>query len=456
MRRILSAVVLVAVMVAVPVSPAPSVGAACSLCAGGEYHPLTPARIYDSRPPGINAGVPGAKPIGPNTPKFDLQLLGRGGVPASAADVLAVAINITIDAPTRSGWLAVYPTGSPSSSSVLNFTAGQTVPNMAIVTAGSGGMLTVEIWGDAAGTANVLVDVSGWFSTSGYTAGTPNDFADERGARLVVVSPGRIVDTRGGAAAAPLGPDGRLRVPFRGATVLGGGIIVPSDSSVVGALVNVTAVAPTASTWVSVLPTEPVGEPTTSNLNVSAGRVQAGLVMVPVGADGAIHLYNRLGNTNLIVDVMGYLQTGAVEATRAGRVIPLGAPFRAFDTRQAAFGNVPLGPGQGEDWSFAAFASSVNIGGTAVGNQAALLGNLTNASLSRQYPTVGVQSYLTLYPSDVATLPVVSNLNSYESAPVPNMVVAKYSSDGQYRVRVFNATGYAHYLLDVSAVVLAD
>lgn len=454
MRRILSAVVLVVVMVVVPVSPAPSAAAACSLCAGGEYHPLTPARIYDSRPPGINAGVPGSKAMGPSRPTFDIQLLGLGGVPASATDVLAVTINITIDAPTKAGWLAVYPTGSPSFSSVLNFAAGQTVPNMAIVAAGSGGKLTIEIWGTAAGTAEVIVDVSGWFSTSSYNAGTPDNITDERGARLVVVSPGRIVDTRVGSA--PLGPDGRLRVPFRGASVLGGGVIVPSDSSVVGALVNLTAVAPTAGTWVSVLPTDPVGSPTTSNLNVSAGRVQAGLVMVPVGADGAIHLYNKFGSTNLVVDVMGYLQTGAAESTRAGRVIPLGAPFRAFDTREAAFGNVPLGPGQGEDWSFAAFASSVNIGGVAVGNQAALLGNLTNASLSRQYPTVAVQSYLTVYPSDVAKLPVVSNLNSYESVPVPNMVVAKYSSDGQYRVRVFNAAGYAHYLLDVSAVVLAD
>ena len=217
-RRILSAVVLVVVMVVVPVSPAPSVAAACSLCAGGEYHPLTPARIYDSRPPGINAGVPGSKSMGPSRPTFDIQLLGLGGVPVATADVLAVTINITIDAPSKAGWLAVYPTGSPSFSSVLNFAAGQTVPNMAIVAAGNGGKLTIEIWGTAAGTAEVIVDVSGWFSTSAYNAGTPDNTSDERGARLVVVSPGRIVDTRIGAA--PLGPDGRLRVPFRGASAV--------------------------------------------------------------------------------------------------------------------------------------------------------------------------------------------------------------------------------------------
>ena len=112
-----------------------------------------------------------------------------------------------------------------------------------------------------------------------------------------------------------------------------------------------------------------------------------------------MRIYNRAGDTNVVVDVMGYLVNGAAETTRAGRVVPLTAPFRAFDTRQAAFGTVPLGPGQAEDWSFAAFSDSVNIGGVPLGNQTALLGNLTNASLARQSRTVPVNSYLTVYPT---------------------------------------------------------
>jgi hypothetical protein len=335
----------------------------------------------------------------------------------------------------------------------LNFNAGQTVPNLAIVRGGTGGKLTVKIYGTSGGSANVLVDVLGWFSSSSYTAGTPGDPNDERGARLVVVNPARIVDTRNGGPATPLGPGQQLTVPFRGASAAG--TTIPNDPSVVGALVNVTAVAPTVGTFVSVVPTTPVGQPTTSNLNVAVGRVQANLVLVPVGPDGAIHLYNSAGNTNLLVDVMGYLQTGADVNGRAGRVIPLTSPYRALDTRQAAFGGVPLGPAQAEDWSFAAFASSVNIGGVAVGNQAALLGNLTNAALSRQYPSVSVEpGYLTVYPADASSLPVISNLNNYENAAIPNMALIKYGAN--QTVRVYNAGGYAHYILDVSAVVLAD
>jgi len=445
----MAAVAVVAGLVVAPTLSVTSVSADGGLGAGGEYHPLTPERIFDSRPgSSINDVAPlGAKPIGTNEPSFDLALLGKGGVPASANDVLAVAVSITIASPSSGGYLTAIPTGSVGTSSVLNFVAGQTVPNLAIVRGGTDGKLTVKIRGDAAGTANVLVDVLGWFSTSSYVTGTPGG---ERGARLVVVNPARILDTRN---TAPLGPGAQLTLPFRGASAAG--TTVPNDLSVVGALINLTAVAPTVGTFVSVVPTAPVGPPSTSNLNVAAGRVQANMVMVPVGPDGAIHLYNSSGDTNLLVDVMGYLQTGAPESTRAGRVIPLTAPYRALDTRQPAFGGVPLGPAQAEDWSFAAFAASVNIGGVAVGKQLALLGNLTNASLARQYPTVKVEpGFLTVYPADAPSLPVVSNLNNYESAAIPNMALIKYGAN--QTVRVYNAGGYAHYILDVSAVVLAD
>ena len=440
-------------VVAAPTLTVSTVSAAGELAAGGEYHPLTPERIFDSRPTSpINDVSPfGPKNQGPADPTFDLQLLGLGGVPSSPDDVLAVAVSITVVSPTSVGYLSAYPTGAAGTSSLLNFAAGQTIPNLAIVRGGTGGKLTIAINGSQVGKANVLVDVLGWFSTSAYT-GVPGGPADGRGARLVVINPTRIVDTRnGGAADTPLGPNSLRTVPFRGATAE-----IPNDSTVVGALVNLTAVVPTANTFMAVVPDEPVGQPSTSNLNISAGRVQANLVMVPVGADGAIHIYNSAGSTNFIVDVMAYLQTGAPVDTRAGRVIPLTSPYRALDTRQAAWGGVPLGPSQAEDWSFAAFAGSVNIAGHGVGPQSALLGNLTNAGVTRQFPGVSVEpGFLTVFPADAAAVPNISNLNTYESVAVPNMALIKYSTANQ-TVRVFNAAGYAHYILDVSAVVLAE
>ncbi len=283
-------VAVVVVVGAVVAPPSPVSAAGECLCAGGEYHALTPARIFDSRLTSpINDVAPlGAKPMGPAEPSFELQLLGMGGVPKESTDVLAVAVSITIVNPTSGGYLTAIPKGAVGTSSILNFAAGQSIPNLAVVRGGTDGQLTVKIYGTTLGKADVLVDVLGWFSSSTYTNGTPGDLTDERGARLFVVNPARILDTR---SSGPLGPGKQLTLPFRGASAAG--TTVPNGDSIVGALVNVTAVLPTASTFVSVVPTLADGVvPTTSNLNVPAGRVQANLVMVPVGPDGNIHLYN--------------------------------------------------------------------------------------------------------------------------------------------------------------------
>jgi hypothetical protein len=148
------------------------------------------------------------------------------------------------------------------------------------------------------------------------------------------------------------------------------------------------------------------------------------------------------------------MQSGKDASTREGRVVPLSSPYRTFDTRDAAFGAAPLGPGMAEDWSFAAFASSVAIGPDSVGNQLAVIGNLTSASLTRQYASVFVRSFLTAYPTG-AERPLSSNLNTVEGpAAIPNMAVLKYGPDNT--VRVYNLFGFAHYLFDASAVVLAN
>src|SRR4051812_43153649 len=73
---------------------------AAGLGAGGEYHPLTPTRIYDTRAPGINSPV-GPIATGPTGGTADVTILGQGGIPSSAADVLAVSVSITVVDPTK-------------------------------------------------------------------------------------------------------------------------------------------------------------------------------------------------------------------------------------------------------------------------------------------------------------------------------------------------------------------
>jgi len=437
--------------------------AASGLGAGGEYHPLPPTRIFDSRN-GVNDSAPlGRKPTNPQGSTFNIDILGQGGVPAEVGgvnqDVLAVVANVTVVDSTLDGFLSIFPTGAPAGeSSLVNFSSVEAVPNLAVIGVGAGGQSTISLVTPAgAGSAHVLIDVFGWISTSQYA-----DAADT-GARFVPVGPSRLLDTR--SAPVPAGWSGgqaigtmqQVTLPIRGANGL-----VPDSPNVTGVMVNVTAAnnqPGSVPTFLSVTPeATPAGaEPSTSITNVGPGQVKANMAIVPVGADGSVRIFNRSGATHVIVDVLGYLERGASEATRAGRVIPLDAPFRVFDTRQAAFGSAPLGYRTKEDWSFKAFAESVTLDGAPIGNQSALIGNLTGTGLTPVFPGQPVSTYMTVYPGNGAP-PNSSNINVTPGRSVPNMSLLRYGSVGAdpYTIAAYNFDGQLHYLLDVYAVVLAD
>ena len=56
----------------------------------------------------------------------------------------------------------------------------------------------------------------------------------------------------------------------------------------------------------------PAGQerPTASTLNAEAGRTVPNMVVVPVGADGRISIYQFAGRAEVIVDVLGWFATG--------------------------------------------------------------------------------------------------------------------------------------------------
>ena len=431
--------------------PAASTAHAAGLNAGGEFHPLPPTRIFETASAPVNSGAGGT---------ITVPLLGAGGVvPPSGTDVLAVLANITVDRAPSAGFLSSYPTGvADPGSSNLNFQAGKPVANVALLRPGADGSTTLKLVAGGPGTARVLVDVFGWISSSSYTTA---------GGRLISTAPSRILDTRS-PSDNPVGAGSTIELQVRGAGLWpGGATVVPNDPSITGVVLNLTvdnARPNSADTYVSVLQDAPSGPPATSNVNVAKGLAKANLVFSPIAPDGKVRIYNFAGSTNVIVDVLGYFQSGADPTTRAGRVVPLDSSFRALDTRPT-----PLQANRIEDWDFAPFISSVKICdtdaqptcdrtniqslGVSPGPIGSLIANLTGTALQRQYAGVPVTTYLTVYPSDSAR-PEASNVNFGEGIDVPNMAVVKLSADK--KIRVFNAFGNANYILDVAAVVLSD
>jgi subtilisin family serine protease len=258
---------------------------------GGEYQPVIPARVFDSRDP-TNVATHG-QPLSAN----HAVTVGADFGKAANFHVRALVINLTAVTPSAPGYLASWDgSGSPPGTSTLNYTpATYAVPNMAVVPVQYiGGLATIGIFTNA--TTHVVVDVMGFFDDSVLGGGL----------RFEPMAPERLVDTRVGLAATPLGPAVT-------ATITTGS--PPTSGSSRGFALNVTAVAPTASTYLSVWPANipGMGVPFVSNLNAAPGQIIPNSVytlvgplnLLPGAGDGAFNVYNNAGTTDLVVDLVG-------------------------------------------------------------------------------------------------------------------------------------------------------
>jgi hypothetical protein len=81
-----------------------------------------------------------------------------------------------------------------------------------------------------------------------------------------------------------------------------GGVPATGVGSVV---LNVTITNPSTDSYMTVWPTG-VFQPNASNANYFGGQTVANMVIVPVGADGNVSLFNANGRTDVLVDVLGW------------------------------------------------------------------------------------------------------------------------------------------------------
>ena len=264
---------------------------------GSTYVSLTPNRLVDSRA-GTRLGL--SAPLHSGTPAW-FTVTDRNPSDSTRnvpADATAVTGNLTVTNQGSKGYLALTPTrpsGTPTTST-LNFPIGDNRAN-AVTVPLSGGKLWVTFIGTSGKTADVVFDVTGYFtggaSGATYVALTPNRLVDSRpGTRL-----GLGASLRSGTAAEftviDRSTDPALNVP-------------PTAVAVTG---NLTVTGQGSKGYLALTPDNPGGSPGTSTLNFPVGDNRANAVTSALSPSGTLWVIfvGTSGKTaDAIFDVTGY------------------------------------------------------------------------------------------------------------------------------------------------------
>ena len=289
--------------------------------AGAGYFPLAPVRVLDSRSSGGSpVGFSGV--LTANVPRT-FTVAGSHGIPPAA---IAITANLSVTGQTKAGYLALTPTPTASpSSATLNFPTADTRGNNTTIALAPDGSLAVVYKAPSGAHTNVILDVTGYFATSGSGGQRYSPLA----------GPVRILDTRAGTALGQTTFSANVPKTFH----VVDDTIIPSGASAITA--NLAVVNQTKAGYVTLSPT-PNASPTTSTINFPTGDVRANGLTIPVNPlDGTVAAVYKApsGTVDLVLDVTGYYS-----ADVSGLLFHPLNPGRRVDTRLAA-GTDGLGNG---------------------------------------------------------------------------------------------------------------
>jgi hypothetical protein len=412
----------------------------------GAYTSLTPFRICDTRhATGTEcSGSAADNRVGQGqTMAFQVTGVGGPGGQVVPSNAQAAVLNVTAISGSAGTYLTLFPSGSPlPPTSNLNVPAGVNQANLAVVPLGSGGQISIY---NSAGAINVAVDVEGYFAAP---AGSPSP------GEFHAMPPLRICDTRAGTgtecSGTPLGAGQWTRVVLSGlpAGATAGTPSIPANGTAEAAALNLTAVSGTAATYLSVVPPSsadscPSGAPSFSNLNVNAQTNLPNRVIVPLGPDQDVCVYNSLGSINFILDLNGWFGNGN-EATR-GALFSAITPTRICDTRAATgteCSGDSLSPGQVLTVPVAGAGSLPPASGSSP--PVAVIANVTAVSGT-------AATYLTLYPAGGEPTPTASDLNVGPGQDTPNLVIVQLAASGinAGSIDLYNDLGTIDAIVDV-------
>ena len=244
------------------------------------YQPIAPNRIADSR---LHEGfehfdrAPG--PVAGRRGRCDT---------GSRQHASAVVVNLTAVNGSAPTFLTAYPKGGTTpTASNLNLLGREIRANLAVVKVGDDH--SISVFNDSGG-ADVVIDVVGYFVD------------DDSGSTFVSLPPTRLVDTRSSGHIGPLHPFAPSET--QSLTMAAG--MVPTDATAV--VFNLTVLSPNTGTFMTAYPaTVPDADPPiASNVNAPPNLIDPNLVVAKVGANGMVSLFNKLGTTNVVIDLVGY------------------------------------------------------------------------------------------------------------------------------------------------------
>ncbi len=396
------------------------------------YQALTPFRILDTRSSSCLNCAGG--PLGPGG-SVSLTVAGYQdpgtGQAIPATGVTAVVLNLTAVQGTAGTYLSVTPAGgAAAATSSVNAAAGQVVANLVIAPLGTGGAIDI---GNAAGTVNVVADVVGYFTSTPGSEGLYHPLS----------SAVRVCDSRAGQGTACSNGAGSPLVAGHPQLVqVADGTTGASTGGAAAAVVlNLTAVAPSASTYLEVYPPSPSthtcgAPPTISNLNPARGVVEANRVITAVDpSDGSVCVANAAGAVNFVIDVNGWFGDGG---DWGGLWFHPAGPARICDTRPPGSSAPP--PCSGETLTpGASLAVQVgDEGGLPSSGVQALAANLTAVS-----GTAG--TYLRARPDEIPTS--TSDLNVAAGQTQANLIMVTVAAD--QAIDIDNAQGDINAVIDI-------
>jgi hypothetical protein len=244
---------------------------------------------------------------------------------------------------------------------------------------------------------------------------------------FTAITPARILDTRNGTGgySRPVGAHQAIDV-----AVIGVGD-VPS-TGVSSVVFNLTAVKASAQTFLTVWPTG-LPQATLSNLNLKAGETRANLVTVAVGTGGKVRVYNDLGNTNVIFDIVGFYSSATGPS---GARFHADTPRRVLDTRDGTGGAPYPKEGSGTVLTLDLFGLGMAAG------QPTLKAAVFNVTVTGATGP----GWVTVYPGDVPA-PTASNLNYVAGQTVPNLVTVRVPADLKVKFQSFGSS--THIIVDL-------